>query len=163
EILDQLRRLAQRREAEIGRSQSSNRPVHGTDAHLYLVLGVVLYGLDLPVDIAPTLSFRQILVTPGVRPDGVPGCGYLLEDAGLVGGMQADGEEDRLGAVRSQSGEHCRGVLGPGAVVEGEHPLAFTQEIMASEVLESKAGPAGGVDLDRPRDAQGIGIAARGR
>jgi hypothetical protein len=90
----------------------------------------------------------------------VPGCGHLLEDAGLVGGMQADREEDRLGAVCGEGGEHCRRVLRPRAVIEGEHHLAFAQEIMALEVLESKAGPAGGVDFDHTRNPQGIGIAA---
>jgi hypothetical protein len=116
--------------------------------------------LDLPVDIAPTLGFRQILVTPGVRADGVPGCGHLLEDAGLVGGMQADREEDRLGAVRGERGEHRRGVLRPRSVVEGEHDLAFTQEVMAFEMLEPEAGAAGGVDFNHTRNPQGIGIAA---
>jgi len=96
-------------------------------------------------------------------PAGVPGCGHLLEDARLVGGVQADREEDRLGAVRGERGEHRRGVLRPGAVVEGEHDLAFAQEIMALEVLEAEAGAARGVDFDHPRDTQGIGIAARGR
>src|SRR5262249_60627210 len=32
EIVDELLRLTQRREAEIGRSRSANRPVHGTDS-----------------------------------------------------------------------------------------------------------------------------------
>ena len=95
-----------------------------------------------------------------MRADGMPGRGYLLEDAGLVGGMRADREEDRLGAMRGERGEHCRGVLGPRAVIEGEHDLAFAQEIMALEVLEAEAGAAGGVDFDHPRDAQGIGVAA---
>src|ERR1700739_112284 len=135
EIVDELLRLPQRREAEIGRSRSANRPVHGTDAHLDLVDGIVLHGLHLPVDIALTLRFRQILVTPGMGADGVPGGGNLLEDAGLVGGMQADREEDRLGAVRGECGEHCRGVLGPRAVVEGEHELAFAQAGVALEML----------------------------
>jgi hypothetical protein len=31
-----------------------------------------------------------------VRADSVPGGGHLLEDCGLVRGMQADREEDRL-------------------------------------------------------------------
>ena len=74
--------------------------------------------------------------------------------------MQADREEDRLGAVSGEGGEHCRGVLPPGAVVEGEHHLAFAQEIMALEVLESKAGSASGVDFNHTRNPQGIGIAA---
>src|SRR2546429_6738499 len=123
-------------------------------------LGLYSTVWTFPVDIAPTLGFRQILVTPGVRADGVPGCGYLLEDAGLVGRMQADWEKDRLGAVRRERGKHRRGVLRPRAVVEGEHHLAFAQEIMALEVLEAEAGAAGCVDFDHPRDAQGIGIAA---
>jgi hypothetical protein len=97
-----------------------------------------------------------------VRTDGVAAGGNLLEDTGLVGGMQADREEDRLGAVRGQRGEHVRRVLRPGAVVEGQHDLAFAQKIVALEVLEAEAGPAGGVDLDRAGDAQAVGIAAGG-
>src|SRR5262249_44405678 len=62
-----------------------------------------------------------------------------------------------------ERGEHRGGVLRPGAVVEGEHHLALAQEIMALEVLEAEAGASRGVDLDHPRDPQGIGIAARGR
>src|SRR5262249_27844751 len=104
EIVDELLRLPQRREAEIGRSWSANRPVHGTDAHLYLVFGVVLPGWALPVDIAPPFVFRQILVAPRGGADGVPASGDLLENAGLVGGVQADREEDRLGAVRGERG-----------------------------------------------------------
>src|SRR5262245_44879680 len=123
-------------------------------------LGLYSTVWTFPLNIAPTLGFRQILVTPSVRADGVPGCGHLLEDARLVGGMQADREEDRLGAVRGEGGEHRRGVLRPWAVVEGEHHLAFAQEVVALEVLESEAGPAGGVDFDHTRDSQGVGIAA---
>src|SRR5256884_9457721 len=88
-------------------------------------LGLYSTVWTFPIDIAPTLGFRQILVTPGVRADGVPGGGHLLEDAGLVGGMQADREEDRLGAMGGERGEHRWGVLRPGAVVEGEHYPAF--------------------------------------
>ena len=58
------------------------------------------------------------------------GRGYLLENSGLIGGMHADREEDRLGAVRGERLEHRRGVLRPGAVVEGEDDLAFAQEIV---------------------------------
>jgi hypothetical protein len=128
--------------------------------HLDLVDGIVVDGLDLAVDVALTLGFRQILVTPSMRADGVPGCGHLLEDPGLIRGMQADREEDCLGAVRGERGEHCLRILRPGAVVEREHHLAFAQEVMALEVLEAEAGAAGGVDFDHARDAQGIGIAA---
>src|SRR5262249_49812548 len=145
-----------RREAEIGRRRAADRPAHGADALLDLVLGVVLYRFGLAVDLAVTLGLRQILVAPGMRTDGVPGGGNLLEDAGLVGGVQADREEDRLGAVRGERGEHCRGVLRPGAVVEGEHHLAFAQEVVGLEMLEAEAGAAGGVDFDHPRDTYGI-------
>ena len=55
--------------------------------------------------------------------------------------------------MRGARGEHGGGVLRPGAVVKGEHYLAFAQEIMALEVLESEAGAPGGVDFDHPRDS----------
>ena len=128
-------------------------------------LGSYSYSLGLVVDLALALGLRQILVAPGVRADGVARGGDLLEDAGLIGGVQADREEDRLGAVRLQRREHGRGVLRPGAVVEGQHDLAFAQEVVALEMLEAEAGAAGGVDLDDARHAECIGIARarRGR
>jgi hypothetical protein len=43
-------------------------------------------------------------------------------------GMQADGEKDRVRAVRGECCEHCLRILGPGAVVECKHYLAFAQE-----------------------------------
>jgi len=91
------------------------------------------------------------------------GGGHLLENAGLVGGMGADREEDRLGAVCGKRGEHGGRVLGPWTIVEGEHDLALAQEVVALEMLEAETGAAGGIDLNHPRDAQGIGVAARGR
>ena len=94
-----------------------------------------------------------------MRTDGVPGCGYLLEDAGLIRGMQADREEDRFGAVRGECGKHRLSVLRPGPIVEGQHHLTFAKEIMALEVLESEAGAAGGIDLDHTADPQSVGIA----
>jgi hypothetical protein len=120
EIVDELLGLPQCGEAEIRRGRPADRPAHGADALLDLVLGVILYGFGLTVDVAPTLGFRQILVAPSMRADGVPGGGHLLEDAGLVGGMQANREEDRLGAVRGERGEHRRSVLRPRPVVESE-------------------------------------------
>ena len=91
------------------------------------------------------------------------GGGHLLEDAGLVGGMGADREEDRLGAVCGKRGEHGGRVLGPWTIVEREHDLALAQEVVALEVLKAEAGAAGGVDFDDPRNAESIWIAARGR
>src|SRR5262249_55520969 len=152
EILDELRRLAQRREAEVGRGRTAGRPVHGANALLNLVLRVVLDRLRLSGDLALARGLRQVLVAPGVRADGVAtGC-HLLEDPGLVGGVQADREEDRFGAVRLERRQHRRRVLRPGAVVEGQHYLAFAQKIVGLEVLEAEAGPARGVDLDDAGD-----------
>src|SRR5260370_26768735 len=49
EIGEELRRLPQSGKAEIGGSRSADRPVHGTDALLDLILGVVFHALALPV------------------------------------------------------------------------------------------------------------------
>src|SRR4029450_11768408 len=89
-------------------------------------------------------------------------CGDLLENSGLIGGVQTDREEDRLGAVRGERGEHRRGVLGPWAVVEGEHHLSLAQEVVGLEVLETETGPTGGVDLDRAEDPERVRIARAG-
>src|SRR5262249_4400711 len=125
EIVDELLRLPQRGEAEIGRGRPAHRPAHRADAFFDLVLWVVLYCSDLAVAHSLLTGVPTILRPPGVRADGVPAGGYLLEDAWLVGGMRADREEDGLGAVRGERGEHRRGVLRPGAVVEGGYDLAF--------------------------------------
>src|SRR5260370_38387913 len=98
------------------------------------------------------------MVNPGVRADGVPGGCNLLKDAGLVGRMQADREEDRLGAVRSKRGEHGRRVLRPGAVVKGGHHLAFAPEVVRLEVLETEAGTARAIDLQSSRHADSVRI-----
>src|SRR5271166_5212376 len=97
-------------------------------------------------------------MTPGMRTDRMSGGRHLLEDLRLVGGVQADGEEDRLGAVRGERRQHCRGVFWPGSVVEGEHHLAVSQEIVGLELLEAETGPSRRVDLDHAGDAKRIGI-----
>ena len=61
--------------------------------------------------------------------------------------------------MRVERREHGRGVLRPGAVVEGQHDLAFAQEVVALEMLEAEARTAGGVDLHGPCDAQRIRVA----
>ena len=45
-------------------------------------------------------------------------------------------------------------VLRPGPVIEGQHDLAFPQEVVALEMLEAEARTAGGVDLDGASDPQ---------
>src|SRR5258708_33176456 len=76
-----------------------------------------------------------------MRADRVSRGGDELEDLRLVGGVQSDREEDGLGAVRRECCEHRLGILWPRPVVEGEHHLAFPQEIMGLEVFEAKTGP----------------------
>src|SRR5262245_7630117 len=112
-----------------------------------------------------TLGLRQVLMAPGMRADRVPAVGHLLEDRGLPGGVDADGEEDRLGAVRGERVQHPDGVLRPGSVVERQHDFAFAQEVVALEMFETEAGAARGVDLDGARDTERVGIARarRGR
>src|SRR5262249_8573488 len=90
------------------------------------------------VHLAPTPGFRQILVTPDVRADGVAGGRHLLEDAGLVGGMQADWEEDRLSAMRGERGENCRGGT---AALNRTNPLHRALERLGA-LLESRKGAA---------------------
>ena len=111
--------MLERRDAEIRRGRPAHRHAHGTDAHLDLVLGIVLDGLDLAVHQAPAFGLRQILVTPGVRTDGVARSGHLLEDARLIGRMQADREKDRFGAVGGERRQHRGSIFWPGAIVEG--------------------------------------------
>src|SRR5262249_56329469 len=95
--------------------------------------------------------------------DGVAGRSHLLENARLVGRVEADREEDRLGAMGGKSGQHRWGIFWPGIVVEGEYDLALTQEIVLLEVLKPELRAAGRVDLDHARNAQSVGISDAGR
>ena len=76
-----------------------------------------------------------------MRADGVAGGRHLLEDFGLLDRMLADREEDRLGAVRGERGQHRRRIHRPRAVVEGEHDFAGAQEVMALKCSKPKPGP----------------------
>ncbi len=86
----------------------------------------------------------------------------LLEDAGLVGRVLADREEDRARAMRGERVDHRHRALRPRAVVVGQHDLAGLEEVVLAEMLEAEAGPAGGVDLDRARNAKRVRIAGAG-
>jgi hypothetical protein len=44
------------------------------------------------------------------------------------------------GAVRGERGQHRWGILWPRPVVEGEHYLAFAQEVMGLEMLKAESG-----------------------
>jgi hypothetical protein len=103
EIVDQLGWLPQCREAEIGRGRPAGRPVHGADPLLDLVLGVEFVRVALAIDEAGSLGLGQILMTPGMRTDRMSGRRHLLEDLGLVGDVQANGEEDRSGRQAQQA------------------------------------------------------------
>ena len=91
-----------------------------------------------------------------------PRGGDLLEDAGLVGGVLADREEDRARAMRRERVDDRHRALRPRAVVVGEHHFAGLEEVMLPEMLEAETRTAGGVDLDRARDAERIRIAGAG-
>ena len=90
------------------------------------------------------------------------GRGNLFQDAGFVGGVLTNREEDGAGAMRGQRLEHRRRALRPGTVVEGQNDLALIQEVVFAEMLEAETGTAAGVDLDRARDAERVRIAWTG-
>ena len=94
-----------------------------------------------------------------MRADGVASGRNLLEQARLVGRMQADREEDRLGAMVRKRGQHGGGVARPRAIVEGQYDFAFAQEVVALEVLEAEARAAGSVDFHHAGDAKRVRIA----
>ena len=154
--------MSQRGEAEIGGGRSSDCHANGADALLDLVLGIEFVGLELAVDQALAFGLRQILMAPGVRAHGMAGRGHLLENAGLIGRVQADREEDCLGAMGGQRRQHRGRIFRPGTVVEGQHHFAGPQEIMLLEVLEPELRAAGGVDFYHARDAQRVRVARAG-
>ena len=83
--------------------------------------------------------FERSWCAPGVAADGVT-CGRdLLEDAGLVGGVLADREEDRLGAVRRHGVHHGHGALRPRTVIEGQHDFARTQEVVIAGNVRNRS------------------------
>ena len=63
-LVDQFRRLPQRGEAEIRRGGTTDCPVHGTDALLDLVLGVVLHRFHLAVGQAKQTCLRPWQLAP---------------------------------------------------------------------------------------------------
>lgn len=99
---------------------------------------------------------------PGVRADGVALGGDMLENFGIVGGVFADREEDRLGAFVGKGLEDRRRVDRPWAVIKRQHHFLVAQEIELLEMLETEAGTAGGVDLHHARDADGVRVGAVG-
>ena len=74
--------------------------------------------------------------------------------------MLADLEERCLETIVGECPEHGGRVLGPRAVVEGQHHFAGAQEIVLLEMLEAEARPAGRVDLDDARKAHATGLVA---
>jgi hypothetical protein len=55
--------------------------------------------------------------------------------------------------------EHHPGILGPWPIVERQHHFLGLKEVVDLVLLESECWPAGGVDLDSSRYADGIRIA----
>jgi hypothetical protein len=58
-----------------------------------------------------------------------------------------------------ECGKHGARIVGPGAVIERENHLLHLEEVVHLVLLEPEARTAGGIDLDRARYAEGIGIA----
>src|SRR5262245_41637567 len=67
------------------------------------------------------VQLGQILMRPGVRSDGMPGRGHLLQDFGVVPGMFSNRKKDGLGALLGERLEHSRRMTQPRTIVEGEH------------------------------------------
>ena len=101
-------------------------------------------------------------MAPGVGADRVTGGGDLLQDFRVIGRVLADDEEGGLHALIGERLQHGRRGR-PRAVVEGEQHFVVAQEVVLLEMLEAEARTAGGVDLDRARNAERIRIVAFGR
>jgi hypothetical protein len=90
------------------------------------------------------------------------GRGHLSENFGMVGGVLADREEQRPGALVRERLEHGGCIGRPWTVVEGQHHFLVGEKVELLEMLKAKARAAGGVDLDHPADAERVGIGASG-
>ena len=134
EIGDQLRRMPQRREAEERRGRSADRPVHGADALLDLVLGL----LDIlgDTDSWPRSWCDQVWV-----PIVMPAAATCLRMSGARSRAGRSGRRSPWCSCAA-SAASTAGVLcghGPSSKVSTTSPLA--QEVVLLEVLEAEAGP----------------------
>ena len=100
----------------------------------------------------------QILVRPGVRPDGMPGSRHLLHDFGMPPGVFSDREKERLGALIGERLQHGRRMPWPWTVIEREHDFFVAQEVVGLEVLEPETRAACGVDFNHARDAECVRV-----
>ena len=76
--------------------------------------------------------------------------------------MLPDREEGRLDALVSQRLEDRLRVVKPRAVVEGQHHLARTQEVVLLEMLKAEPRSAGRVDLDHSDTPSASGLSQGG-
>ena len=150
EIGHRRRIMLQFRESEERRGGRTERELDRAVAFLDLVLGHLL-GHLLRI---------QIGMRPGMRADGVTGCGDLPEKFRVIHRVLADREEHGLGALVGERLEHRGRIDGPWTVVEGQHDFLVGQEIELLEMLETEAGSARGVDLDHAGNPERIGIGA---
>ena len=100
---------------------------------------------------------------PGVRADGVAGRGDLPEDFRIIGRVLADREERRLDALVGQRLEHAPAWSATGRRRRSARPPCRAGSRCCLKCSKPKPGTAGGVDLDRARDAERVGIVAFGR
>src|SRR5579863_246524 len=142
--------MLQLREAEERRGRGAKRELDGAVALFDLVLdGLLVQFLRV-----------QVGMRPGVRADGVTGCRHLPENLGMKGGMLADREEHRLGALVGQRLEHRRRVDRPRTVIEGQHHFLVAEKIDLLEMFETEAGSDRGVDFNDAGNTERIGIGA---
>src|SRR6185437_15237428 len=78
----------------------------------------------------------------------------------MPAGVFTDREKHGLGALIGERLEHALGIARPRAIVESQHDLVVTQEVVGFEVLEAEARTASGIDLNRTLDAERVRIGA---
>src|ERR1700722_12401888 len=95
---------------------------------------------------------------PSMRADRMSCCSNLLEDFRVPHRMFADGEEQRLGALRLQGFEDGWRIAGPRTVIEGQHDFVVAKEVVCFKLLGSEAGASGRVYFHSPRHAKRVWI-----
>ena len=154
EIAQERRRLLEVREAEERRDRRRSGHVHGADAHFDLGLGLL--------DILGVGIFRQVLVRPGVAADVLPAATTSLVISGCQVACSPISKNVALRQLSASALSTAGVLLGPRAVVEGQHHFVVAQEIVLLEVLEAEGRAARRVDFDDARQAHSAGLVACG-
>ncbi len=114
---------------------------------------------DARVDVGQSLLQRQVAqvgMAVGMAPDRVALGDFAAHEARHAGGVAADQEEGRLGALRGERVEHARRG-GGGAVVEGQDDLVILEIERLRIGFQPEMRRA--ADGDGAGDAQSLGTA----